>query len=162
MGGCSGRDSAVLRDYRVRSVMTRTSTEVALLYITFALFSTIVNIGAQIVTTWLYEGPFYVEISILVGTAVGLPLRYVLEKRYVFVYTSKNVVHDGQLFVVYSGMGVITTLVFWGVEYAFHLVYGSDLMRYLGGILGLSLGFYLKYQLDKKYVFVRDAAEKVI
>ena len=104
----------------------------------------------------VYKGPFSVEISILVGTILGLPLRYFLEKRYIFAFTSKNLVHDGKLFVFYSAMGVITTLVFWGTEYAFHLIYDSDLMRYIGGIVGLTIGFFIKYQLDKKYVFVNN------
>ena len=110
---------------------------------------------------WVYEGPFSVEISILVGTAMGLPLRYFLEKRYIFNFTSKNLVHDGKLFIFYSAMGVITTLIFWGTEYAFHLIYDTDFMRYLGGIIGLSIGFYVKYQLDKKYVFVNGTNKAV-
>ena len=89
----------------------------------------------------------------IVGTATGLPLRYVLEKRYIFGYKSNDLVHDGQLFVIYSFMGVFTTAVFWSIEYAFHLVFGTDAMRYLGGVVGLALGFFIKYQLDKKFVF---------
>ena len=51
-------------------------------------------------------------------------------------------------------MAVITTLIFWGTEYTFHLIYETELMRYIGGLIGLAIGFYVKYQLDKKYVFV--------
>jgi hypothetical protein len=32
-------------------------------------------------------------------------------------------------------------------------------MRYAGGIVGLAVGFYVKYQLDKKYVFVNSVSE---
>ena len=141
--------------------MTKAATKIAVLYTLFAVLSTVINIGFQMLSIWIYEGPLSVEISILVGTAMGLPLRYFLEKRYIFNFTSKNLVHDGKLFVFYSAMGVITTLIFWGTEYAFHLVYDTDLMRYLGGIIGLSIGFYVKYQLDKKYVFVNSFDEAV-
>ena len=141
--------------------MTKTATKIAVLYTLFAALSTAINIGSQMLSIWIYEGPLSVEISILVGTAMGLPLRYFLEKRYIFNFTSKNLVHDGKLFVFYSAMGVITTLIFWGTEYAFHLVYDTDIMRYLGGIIGLSIGFYVKYQLDKKYVFVNSFDETV-
>ena len=41
-----------------------------------------------------------------------------------------------------------------GYEYAFHLIFNTDLMRYVGGIVGLAIGFFVKYHLDKKYVFV--------
>lgn len=141
--------------------MTKTATKIAVLYTLFAVLSTAINIGSQMLSIWIYKGPLSVEISILVGTIMGLPLRYFLEKRYIFNFTSKNLVHDGKLFVFYSAMGVITTLIFWGTEYTFHLIYDTDFMRYLGGILGLSIGFYVKYQLDKKYVFVNSSNEAV-
>ena len=141
--------------------MTKTAIKIAVLYTLFAVLSTAINIGSQMLSIWIYKGPLSVEVSILVGTAMGLPLRYFLEKRYIFNFTSKNLVHDGKLFVFYSAMGVITTLIFWGTEYAFHLIYDTDFMRYLGGIIGLSIGFYVKYQLDKKYVFVNNSNEAV-
>ena len=141
--------------------MTKTATKIAILYTLFAVVSTAINIGSQMLSIWVYEGPFSVEISILFGTVMGLPIRYFLEKRYIFNFTSKNLVHDGKLFIFYSAMGVITTLIFWGTEYAFHLIYDTDFMRYLGGVFGLSIGFYVKYQLDKKYVFVNSSNEAV-
>ncbi|MEK9685481.1 MAG: GtrA family protein [Rhodospirillaceae bacterium] len=141
--------------------MTKTATKIAVLYTLFAVVSTVINMCSQMVSIWVYEGPFSVEISILVGTAMGLPLRYFLEKRYIFNFTRKNLVHDGKLFVFYSAMGIITTLIFWGTEYAFHLIYDTDFMRYLGGVIGLSIGFYVKYQSDKKYVFVNSSNEAV-
>lgn len=142
--------------------MTKTATKIAVLYTLFAVVSIAINIGSQILSIWIYKGPFSVEISILIGTAMGLPLRYVLEKKYIFDFTSKNLVHDGKLFVFYSAMGIISTLIFWGTEYAFHLIYDTDFMRYLGGIIGLSIGFYVKYQLDKKYVFVNSSNGAVL
>ena len=142
--------------------MTKKAARIAVLYTLFAMLSTAINIASQMLSIWVYKGPFSIEISILVGTVMGLPLRYFLEKRYIFNFTSKNLVHDGKLFVFYSAMGVITTLIFWGTEYAFHLIYDTDFMRYLGGIIGLSIGFYVKYQLDKKYVFVNSANEAVL
>jgi putative flippase GtrA len=141
--------------------MTKTVAKVAVLYTLFAMLSTAINIGSQMVSIWAYKGPLYVEISILVGTAMGLPLRYFLEKRYIFAFTSRNLAHDGKLFIFYSVMGVITTLIFWSTEYAFYLIYNTDFMRYVGGVVGLAIGFYVKYQLDKKYVFVNSSSETV-
>ena len=142
--------------------MTKTAARIAVLYTLFAVVSTAINICSQMLSVWVYKGHFSVEISILVGTAMGLPLRYFLEKRYIFNFTSKNLAHDGKLYVSYSAMGVLTTLIFWSTEYAFYLIYDTDFMRYLGGIIGLSIGFYVKYQLDKKYVFVSNSDEAVL
>lgn len=133
--------------------------KIGLLYTLFAIVSTILNISFQMVSIWAYKGSFYIEISILVGTVAGLPLRYLLEKRYIFNFISKNLAHDGKLFFVYTIIGIITTLIFWGTEYVFHLIYDIELMRYFGGVIGLTIGFCIKYQLDKKYVFVKAAGE---
>ena len=141
--------------------MTKVVADIALLYTLFAVLSTAINIGCQMVSIWAYKGPFYVEISILVGTAMGLPLRYFLEKRFIFAFTSRNFKHDGKLFIFYSAMGLITTLIFWSTEYAFHLIYETDFMRYVGGAVGLAIGFFVKYNLDKKYVFVNSFSKAV-
>lgn len=141
--------------------MTKTAARIAALYSLFAAISTAINIGSQMLCIWVYRGPFHVEFSILVGTAMGLPLRYYLEKRFIFDFTSKNLFHDGKLFVFYSAMGVITTLIFWAAEYALHLIFHTDFMRYLGGVIGLTIGFYVKFQLDKKYVFVNISTKAV-
>jgi len=134
--------------------MAKTAVSIAVMYTLFAAFSTVINTGTQMLSIWAYKGPYSVEVSILIGTAAGLPLRYLLEKRYIFAFESNNIAHDGQLFVLYSFMGVFTTAIFWGVEYAFHLIFVTDTMRYVGGVIGLAIGFYVKYQLDKKHVFV--------
>ena len=103
-----------------------------------------------------YRGFLDVEISILLGTLVNVPFRYIVEKIYIFNFKSLNWKHDSQIFVLYLYSSVFTTLIFWTVEYCFYIFFASDLMRYLGGILGLSIGFFIKYQLDRKYVFIKN------
>jgi len=142
--------------------MTKSVTKIAVLYSLFAGLSTVVNIGSQMLSMLIYSGAYAVEISIFIGTLAGLPLRYFLEKRYIFSFESKNIKHDGQLFILYSFMGVFTTAIFWGTEYAFHLIFTTDVMRYMGGVLGLSIGYYIKYQLDKRFVFVNKSTKAVV
>ena len=141
--------------------MTKSATKIAALYSLFASLSTVVNIGSQMLSMLIYSGVYTVEISIFIGTVAALPLRYFLEKRYIFSFQSKNIKHDGQLFVLYSFMGVFTTAIFWGTEYAFHLIFADDFMRYAGGVLGLTIGYYVKYQLDKRFVFI-DRSKKAV
>ena len=109
---------------------------IAVLYTLIAALSTTINIATQMLSMWVYKGSYSIEISILVGTVAGLPLRYILEKRYIFSFTSQNFAHDGKLFVFYSALGGITTLIFWGTEYAFHLI----MTRILCAIAAVSLG----------------------
>ncbi len=141
--------------------MTKSATKIAVLYSLFAGLSTVVNIGSQTLSMLIYSGAYAVEISIFIGTLAGLALRYFLEKRYIFSFVSKNIKHDGQLFILYSFMSVFTTAIFWGTEYAFHLIFTTDVMRYIGGILGLTIGYYIKYQLDKRFVFVNKSTKAV-
>ncbi len=133
--------------------MTR-PTRILVLYTLFAAISTAANIGCQFIVICLYIGPYAMPLSILVGTVVGLPIKYVLEKRHIFNFRADSLTHDGSMFILYSVMGVVTTALFWGIEYTFHLVFGKDAMRYLGGVIGLTLGYSIKYQLDKRFVFV--------
>ena len=130
---------------------------IALLYAVFAAIATVANIGCQALVIWIYKGPYAVQLSILVGTAAGLPIKYVLEKRHIFGFEAENLAHDGRLFFLYTFMGVFTTALFWGIEFAFHYFFATDLMRYLGGVIGLTLGYFIKYHLDKRYVFVHRA-----
>lgn len=133
-------------------------SRIAVLYAVFAALATAVNIGSQALVIWLYHGPYAVPLSILIGTAAGLPVKYVLEKRHIFSFESENLAHDGKMFALYSFMGVFTTALFWGIEYAFHHTFGTDAMRYLGGVIGLTLGYAIKYHLDKRFVFVKRSA----
>lgn len=131
---------------------------IASLYALFAGIAIVVNIGVQALAIWSYRGPYAVPLSVLLGTAAGLPVKYVLEKRHVFGFRSEGLVHDGRMFFLYSFLGVFTTLLFWGIEYAFHVAFRSDAMRYLGGAIGLVCGNVIKYRLDKRYVFIGRAA----
>lgn len=52
-----------------------------------------------------------------------------------------------------TGMGVVTTLIFWGSETMFWLVWQTDLIRELGAVLGLSVGYVVTYYLDHHHFF---------
>jgi putative flippase GtrA len=126
---------------------------IALRYAIFSAIAMATNVGSQMLSMVVYNGAYAVELSILVGTIIGMPVRYLLEKRFIFYFQAKNIRMHGQVFLLYVGMSVITTGVFWATEYAFHLIFDSDGMRYFGAIVGLTIGSFAKYQLDKKYVF---------
>ena len=131
-----------------------TRTRLAALYVFFAATSTAANIAAQWLTSRL-AGGFHHEIylSIAVGTLIGLAVKYVLDKRWIFRYVSRSTSHDAKLFVLYTAMGGITTVVFWGTELAFQWAFGSESMRYVGAVVGLAVGYVIKYQLDRRFVF---------
>ena len=51
-------------------------------------------------------------------------------------------------------MGVFTTLIFWGTELGFNAVFASGKAKYVGAVIGLTVGYVIKYFLDRKFVFI--------
>ena len=127
--------------------------KVALLYSLFAIVAIFINILAQDISNYLYTGLFSTFVSIIVGTAAGLVVKYILDKKYIFYYVVKDKKEDSQKFILYSIMGVFTTLIFWGFEIGFDYIFDSEIAKYIGAIIGLSIGYITKYFLDKKFVF---------
>jgi putative flippase GtrA len=134
----------------------KSATRIALAYTFVSSFATAANIGTQAVSTYTYSGVYSLELSVLAGTVMAFPVKYILEKKYVFDFKADNLRHDTRLFIIYGLMGVFTTAIFWAVEFAFHHVFGTNAMRYLGGAIGLTMGSYIKYRLDKRFVFNQE------
>ena len=129
------------------------SVKLAMLYTAFAIIATFCNILAQNIFSYVYSGHFYIFISIVIGTGVGLVIKYVLDKKYIFKYKTQNTKHDGKVFMLYTIMGIFTTIIFWGFEFGFHAAFETKEMRYVGGVIGLMIGYLCKYYLDKHFVF---------
>jgi putative flippase GtrA len=128
--------------------------KLSILYVIFAVIATLTNLLAQEITVQMYSGIFQFSISVMAGTVVGLIVKYLLDKKYIFNYHTQNQSQDAQTFVIYAAMGIITTLIFWSMEYAFDTWFETRFMRYTGAVLGLMIGYATKYQLDKRFVFV--------
>jgi len=131
----------------------RSAARIAFLYIVLAIVAIGANIGAQDLFVRLYDGALVGLLSVMFGTAVGLLVKYVLDKRFIFDFRARSASHDVRVFLQYTAMGLVTTLIFWAFEFGFAYVFTGKEMRYLGGVIGLGLGYYLKYRLDKRYVF---------
>ena len=123
-------------------------------YTIFAIIATVANIGSQDLFLRVYDAAYSIVLSVAVGTLVGLVIKYVLDKKYIFRFAVRDKLHDSYTFALYTFMGVITTFIFWGFEFGFEYMFGNKWMRYSGGVIGLAIGYYIKYRLDKKYVFV--------
>ena len=130
--------------------------KLAVTYVILAFIATIANIGAQDIVIRVYDGAYDILLSVVVGTGVGLIVKYILDKRYIFSFHARNALHDGRTFLLYTLMGVATTAIFWAFEFSFHFLFESKEMRYLGGAIGLAIGYFAKYHLDKHYVFRVD------
>ncbi len=136
--------------------MTRST--LVLRYTAFAVLATLANLGVQRIVLMAGEGAVIFALAMVAGTAAGLVLKYILDKRYIFNDATTGLRASGQQFLLYTVMGLVTTALFWATETAFWLIWRTDAMRELGAVLGLSVGYVVKYKLDSKYVFTRTEA----
>jgi putative flippase GtrA len=127
--------------------------KLAITYAVFAIIATIANIAAQDITIHIYAGVYSILLSVAVGTAAGLVIKYVLDKRYIFRFQTRNISHNSKVFVLYTFMGIVTTMIFWFFEFGFNHFFQTKEMRYFGGIIGLAIGYIVKYRLDRRFVF---------
>jgi putative flippase GtrA len=122
-------------------------------YVLFAAIATAVNLGTQhaVLAGWPWLGP-----AMAAGTATGLLTKYLLDKRWIFGDRSTGLANHGRKFGLYTAMGLLTTAIFWGTELAFAQAFDGALMRDVGAVLGLAIGYVTKYQLDRRFVFTAE------
>ncbi|UWQ26243.1 GtrA family protein [Leisingera aquaemixtae] len=128
-------------------------------YSAFAAAATAVNLATQRAVLQLGETGAHFTAAMAAGTLAGLVVKYLLDKRWIFFDQQGGLKHQGRTFLLYSVMGVATTAVFWITETLFWLTWGTDAAREAGAILGLVIGYTVKYQLDRQFVFARRSKE---
>ena len=133
--------------------MSLSRTQLVFWYAMFAAISIGANLGSQSLAFHLYQGLFAVPLSVCIGTGVGLVVKYLLDKAWIFRYEHQSVAHGMRTFTLYVAMGLGTTLLFWTVEFTANALFHGEAARLAGGALGLIIGYFTKYQLDKRFVF---------
>lgn len=123
-------------------------------YSVFAALSILINLAFQFLSFAIYTGPGSLYVGMFIGTLSGLVAKYILDKKWIFYHVPADKSDDAKKFVLYSCMGIFTTIIFWGTEIAFDYLVPIPNAKYIGAIIGLSIGYIIKYYLDKKYVFV--------
>jgi len=127
----------------------------ALRYGAFAVIASAANLGVQravLALAPVEPAPAY-ALALGCGTLAGLALKYILDKRWIFHDAIQPLRAEARKAGRYTLTGIGTTLIFWGSETAFWLVWRTDLMREAGAVLGLTVGYAVKYALDRRFVF---------
>lgn len=136
---------------------------IVLKYSLFAVLATLLNLSAQEIMTGVYGGPLALYAAMIVGTAVGLVSKYLLDKKFIFQLITASPREDLGRFTLYGLTGIATTAIFWGFEIGFDWLIGSKTARYVGAVIGLSIGYGVKYRLDKRYVFSgRHESDRIV
>ncbi|ODM49014.1 polysaccharide biosynthesis protein GtrA [Ruegeria sp. PBVC088] len=122
-------------------------------YAGFAVLATLANLATQRLVLLAGDGGTAFALAVGAGTLVGLVVKYLLDKRWIFYEDATGLRAHGRKFTLYTVMGIVTTAVFWGTETAFWIFWKTDVMRELGAVLGLTIGYVIKYNLDRRFVF---------
>ena len=125
---------------------------IGLKYILFAILAMTVNIFFQYLSFLLIDHKYELYIAILNGTILGMILKYYLDKNFIFYYVKKDF-NNKNIFLLYIFTSIFTTIIFWAIELWFSYYVNITYSEYLGALVGLTLGYSLKYILDKHLVF---------
>ena len=128
-------------------------TTLVLRYSAFAVIATVLNLATQRLILGALPGAYSLFVAIFFGTLIGLIVKYILDKRWIFQDMRGGVSNHSKQFGLYSLMGIATTLIFWGFEYSFWVIWQTDMMREVGAVIGLAIGYVTKYNLDRRFVF---------
>ena len=122
-------------------------------YAAFAMIATIANLATQRLVLLGGHSAGYFIAAVAAATLVGLVVKYVLDKRWIFFDPETGVKNHSRKFTRYTVMGLVTTAIFWGMETLFWVLWQTTAMRELGAVIGLAIGYMGKYQLDRRFVF---------
>lgn len=135
------------------AAVPRSGAGLAARYALFALIATATNILVQAAVSRAYLGPYDFWVALAAGTAAGIIPKYLLDKRWIFGDASGGMRRHAGKFGLYTLTAVVTTVLFWAVEFAFDRLGGGPSSRYAGAVIGLAIGYFAKYRLDLKFVF---------
>jgi len=122
-------------------------------YAGFAAIATLANLATQRLVFATVAHEIRLLLALIAGTAVGLILKYVLDKKWIFYDAAQPLAAESRKFSAYTLTGVGTTLIFWGAEALFWWIWQTQTMREAGAVLGLTIGYVVKYNLDRRFVF---------
>jgi putative flippase GtrA len=125
-------------------------------YVAFAICATAANIVAQMASLIVYDGQHAFQVSVLLGTGVGFFLKYVLDKYLVFADATQLPAAELRKIFAYGLTAVVTTLIFWSIEAGAWMIWKTSFAKYAGAVIGLSIGYVVKYRLDRQYIFMRN------
>lgn len=121
-------------------------------YVLFAVLSIAVNLGVQGLAMAVVPGA-PLSFAMACGTGAGFATKYLLDKHFIFQDRSADRRDEARKVALYGFFGVFTTGLFWASEAGLFALVGTSAARNAGAVLGLILGYALKFILDRRYTF---------
>ncbi len=129
--------------------------EIAFKYTIFAIIATLSNLFVQFISLHIYSDYGHLIVAMFWGTLVGLFIKYYLDKHYIFYHVHASHKENGKTFFLYAFLGAFTASLSWTIEYSFDLFWDVNIAKYVGATIGQIIGYSTKYQLDKRFVFLK-------
>lgn len=141
-----------------------------LIYMIFAAISIILNIGSQYILRVILQSliprfanekllsfEYWFLISLGFGTVIGFLFKFVVDK---FVVFEEKLTDDKMAdlqrttkqITLYFSFAIFTTMIFWGFEFSFKIAFTGN-WYLVGGLIGLIIGYTVKFLLDRRFVF---------
>ena len=90
------------------------------------------------------------------ATLAAFIFKFLIDKYFVFKINSHNAKFSKKYMVfMYTLISFFTTIFFWGTQFLFRIYLNQE---YLGMVIGLTIGYTIKFLLDKEFVFVNNIA----
>ena len=152
---CGGVWGPIMNKRGFAARPTLSAHVIFLRYILFAFLAGCCNLAMQDVVLRIFAEAS-IAASLLAGTASGFLVKYILDKTLIFhdKYRSHSV--EMRKIVISGLFSVGTTLLFWSIELSFWYMWGTSEAKYIGAAIGLALGNWLKYWLDRSWVFNQE------
>lgn len=130
-------------------------------YLIFAAIAIALNMlvfsAAKFILEQLFNYPDFAVIikytAKLMGIASGFMLKYILDKKYVFNDSKGTLQEEAQKVGIYGLLSIFTTLLLFVISEGVERIIDWKYEVYAGWLIGLIIGYLLKYFLDKRFVF---------
>ena len=151
----------------------RTSSNQYFIYMVFAALSILLNLGSQYIMKELllffipdfaneefFHFEFWFLIALGFGTVIGFLFKFIVDKFVVFEekITEKSMAElqkTTKQISMYFGFAILTTMIFWGFEFSFKFFLPGNWYLF-GGLIGLIIGYTVKFLLDSRFVFTKN------
>lgn len=138
-----------------------------ILYCFFAVISIILNIFIQIAMEFILSNldfsfleykifqniTYLLIIKMTVATILCFTFKFIVDKLFIFKDKTKDINKNIFKIFIYGFFAIWTTLIFWGVEFLFKILFHTLFFEITGAIIGLLIGYTIKFFLDKEFVF---------
>ena len=96
-----------------------TNSKFISLYIFFCIIATLSNLITQRLILYSSTYEFDIYSAVLFGTIIGLLIKYILDKYWIFNNYETSIKKNIDTFFRYTFFGILTTLIFWFFELSF-------------------------------------------